>query len=69
MKINYRIKIEHNYHNTGRCRIFIYNLITMKVESVRYIGDTTEIIQNMIDFYKELIEYKWGGQVVQILES
>ena len=69
MKINYRITIGHNYHNKGRCRISIYNLVTMKVESVRYVGDTAEIIQSMIDFYKELIEYNWNGQVVQILES
>lgn len=69
MIFNYRIIIEHNYHNKGRCRISAYNLTTRRVNRGRYIEDTPESIEKYKEDLTETIETYWDGQVVQEIEK
>lgn len=68
MLINFRIKVVHNFHGKGRCRIAVYNLITQTICRSRYVEDTKEAIEKEIETCKKLVS-SWDGQVVQILES
>ena len=68
MLINHRIRVVHNFHNKGRARISVYNLLTGTMCRSRYVEDTKEAIEKEIEICKGLVS-GWDGQVVQVLES